>query len=163
MSNEAETRLVSINNGRPQALPPWGRNVLIRTITWLIGPPSYFHVVLGFLDHRRKQPGTYGLLDRRLDVTCHAVATPLPYLGIAGRWPSATTRYGREQQGMSDLFDIFRNFPIRISRQPVLQRRTPTRSAYRYRLIGLAKGGYGRVEDVTGIGCSVGWSKHGRG
>jgi hypothetical protein len=64
---------------------------------------------------------------------------------------------------MPDLFDIFRNFPIRISRQPVLQRRTATRSAYRHRPVGLAGGGYGRVEDVTGIGCSVGWSKHGRG
>ena len=58
MSNEAETRLVTVNNGRPQALPPWGRNVLIRIINWAIGPPSYFHVVPGFLDHRRKQPGT---------------------------------------------------------------------------------------------------------
>jgi hypothetical protein len=54
VSNEAETRLVLVNNGRPQALAPWGRNVLIRIINWVIGPPSYFHVVLGFLDHRRK-------------------------------------------------------------------------------------------------------------
>ena len=163
MSNKTETRLVSANNGRPQALPPWGRNVLIRITNWVIGPPSYFHVVLGFLDHRRKQPGGYGPLDLRLDVTCHAVATLFPYLGITVRRPSATTRYGREQQEMPDLFDIFRNVPIRISRQPVLQRRTPTRSAYRHRAVDLAEGGYGRVEDVTGIGCSVGWSKHERG